>query len=382
MTTHLPQPKEFQIKMPTSLSLDSLKKPGVDFVVRNPPTHISKEEYETLFDEEGRVKEPETFTSKFYNVDLDPSIAGDLWQILLFRTSKVDEKPEERDDTEGLKMTREQREEQYRENRKIYSIVKKQWRSITKRQWDNFPDLQQTVQTIEGDLHLYETELFGKYPHIEEAQKMAFNILLTVTYYNWDGAAYKKDMITFLMPFLDSFLADVEGETAKRTDGIECPTEELEGDIFWCFYQFYTQNQLSSLIHTSQEKNLKTLFTAIGGILESPFGELLQLLTMKHANSLDFLRNDCASWFTTVFKGDDIRRLWLSVLASNGWFRFFQCFIVALLFSMSQKLVEMNPLNSSEFVKRFNEKKNDMSLDLLLENTKGVMNLTQPQQSQ
>ena len=40
---------------------------------------------------------------------------------------------------------------------------------------------------------------------------------------------------------------------------------------------------------------------------------------------------------------------------------------------MAQELVKMNPLNSSEFVRRFNEKKKFVKLDLLLENTKKVM---------
>jgi hypothetical protein len=153
--------------------------------------------------------------------------------------------------------------------------------------------------------------------------------------------------------------------------------EEAEGDLFACFQGFYEHNQLSDLVRPGRHPFLKQLFIANGGLIHQYFPELLQLLYQKHAYSLDFLREDCSKWFTTFFHSDDIRRLWMSILSFSSAYQFFQCFTVALLFSLAPHFLEINPLSSEEFVRRFHELKREVGLNLLLENTQRIRELTQ-----
>jgi hypothetical protein len=207
--------------------------------------------------------------------------------------------------------------------------------------------------------------------------RIAFNVLLTLSYYNWDDAAYVQDLVTFLTPFLRSFVRAADGCTVTKPDGAQVPVEEVEGDIFACFQRFYEHNKLSDLVQPGKHPFLKQLFIANSGLIHQYFPELLQLLYQKHAYNLDFLKDDCSKLFTTFFQSDDIRRLWMSILSFSSASQFFQCFTVALLFSLAPHFLAINPLSSEEFVKRFHELKREVGLNLLLENTERIRELTQ-----
>jgi hypothetical protein len=134
-------------------------------------------------------------------------------------------------------------------------------------------------------------------------------------------------------------------------------------------------NNLSDLVRPSKQNVQKPLFIAVGYIHEAKFPDLLQLLSQKHASSLDFLANDVAKWSTTCFRGDDIRRLWVSVLNFSSSFQFFQCFIVSLFYSLAQTFVNMNPLNTEEFVRRFHALKTKVYLNLLRVNARKIRHI-------
>jgi hypothetical protein len=50
---------------------------------------------------------------------------------------------------------------------------------------------------------------------------------------------------------------------------------------------------------------------------------------------------------------------------------------VSLLFSLAPSFVEMNPLNSEEFVRRFHNLKKKVELNLLLQNADKLMEILQ-----
>jgi hypothetical protein len=205
--------------------------------------------------------------------------------------------------------------------------------------------------------------------------------MLTLSYWNWDSASYVQGLITFLSPFLDSFIKEADCDSVTAHDGTRVDPEVGEAEIFWCFAEFYEHNQLCDLVKPSRQPLLKPLFIAIGYILEANFQELLQLLYQKHAFSLDFLRDDCSKWFTTCFRSSDVRRLWVSILSFSSSFQFFQCFIVSLLFSLAPWFVEMNPLNNDEFIRRFHNLKQKVELNLLLQNANKLMEILQNRSS-
>ena len=355
MATVLPKPQST-----TRISLSNIDTHGLMFKTDETVKEISAEQYRAMFDEEGRIHEDSGFPGVFFNVYVDPAVSGELWGLLL--------KPED------AKLTAAERKESNMKKRETYMAVKRQWQSTTRRQWNNHPELRKLVDTLEKDLKAH-ASLFSEFEHPKAVMKIAFNIFLTLSVYNWDGATYVEGLVTFLAPFLNSFVKDADETTVTKPNGEKAPIEEVEADLFSCFSSFYDQNELSDLVQTSKQPFLKSLFMAINGILEASLPELLQILYQKHAFSLDFLRDDCSKWFATCFESQDVRRLWMSSLSFTSTFQFFQCFTVSLLFSLIPAFMEMNPLNSEEFVRRFHKLKKNVDLNLLLVNTEKTRDL-------
>lgn len=353
-STSLPVSAPHANKAPSRVSLQKIKCEDLVFQIDSEVEKMEASEYRELFDESGKIKNMDEFPIIFYNKDVDLEVAGDLWKLLL--------------NTENAQKTYEERKKQDLLNKEEYIKVKNQWKATTIHQWWNHPDLRNLIDLLEEDL-VANQNLFDHFQHPSCVQQIAFNILLTQSIYNWDNASYIKGLVTFLSPFIDSFIKDADCNFVTKHNDEKVPIIDVESEIFWCFNEFYEHNSLSNLIRPSSQPMIKPLFIAIGYILEENFADLLQLLNQKHVSSLDFLTPDVSKWFTTCFQNSDIRRLWISILSFTSSFQFFQCFIVSLLFSLAPNFVEMNPLNGDEFIKRFHSLKKNVSLNLLLTNT-------------
>lgn len=362
LSTALPSTSTRTTKAPSRVSLHRIQHPDLVFSTNVQVSQMSAESYNSLFDSEKQIIDKSKFPGIFYNVDVDLAVAGDLWKLLL------------EPDSAKAELSLAERQEKTNHNRVMYREIKRQWQETTPRQWKNHGELRDLVALLEKDL-MENSHLFQHFEHPGFVQKIAFNVLMTLSFWNWDNAAYVKGLITFLAPFLNSFIKDANLESVTLHDGSSLCTNDSEADIFWCFTIFYDHNSLCDLVRPSTKPLLKPLFIAIGYILEEHFPDLLDLLRQKHALSLDFLRDDVSKWFTTCFTGDDIRRLWVSVLSFSSSFQFFQCFIVSLLYSLAQSFVEMNPLNSDEFVRRFHVLKKSVDLNLLLLNAQKILEI-------
>ncbi|EAY09160.1 hypothetical protein TVAG_363750 [Trichomonas vaginalis G3] len=352
---------------PNRISLAKIKEsyPMVNFTIDNDVKKMTAEQYRELFDADGKIKEGVGFPSVFYNVDVDPSVAGDLWKIIINKDSE--------------KKNSQERAEDDKKNLEIYSKIKRQWLLTSRKQWDNHTDLRSLVDALEKGIKA-QVDLFKGYEHVKEAQTIAFNVLLTISYYNRDHALYCDGLIPFLMPFLEPFVKDAHDNVVVTHDGKEVPVEEAESNIFWCFFKFYDNNKLYDLIKPSKTPTIKTIFTNVGNLLFDNYNPLLELLIQKHAFSLDFLRDDCNAMFSTCLNPCELRRFWMSLLTYPAPFKFYEVFIISLLFSLSPSFVEMNPLNSEEFVHRFHDLKKSLNLNMLLDNSFRLMNQLYPQQ--
>ena len=198
--------------------------------------------------------------------------------------------------------------------------------------------------------------------------KIAFNILLSYSIYNWDGTFNNKSLIELLFPFLDAYLT----QTPITNDDFN--DEECESEIFTIFDVFYSENDFSQINNTSKQPFIKEILPKIGEALEKHFDKLSNLLRQKQVHSLDFLRDDLSRWFVDIFPSNDskdIQRLWISILSFEGKVsEFFKSFVIALLYYVAPELNELNPLSFEEFVERFNEVKKKVDLITLLDNTR------------
>lgn len=357
-STALPQKSTHANRCPGKESIQKVQQRGMLFSVTEPVGAISADDYRALFDDDGKIRDMEAFPDVFYNKNIDFSVMGDVWKLLLT--------------PENATKSAQERSDEDQQNRERYEGVKRQWKITTPRQWKNDPELQELVRKLEADLQKNK-ELFSHFSVPGYAQRIAFNVLMTLSRWNWDGAAYVEGLVVFLSPFLDSFVKDVDAETVTRHDGSVVDVGVVESEIFWCFAKFYDHNHLCDLMRSNSQPLVKELFISIGYILQDNFPEMLQLLSQKHAFSLDFLSEDCSKWFTTCFKGDDVRRLWVSILTFSSSFQFLQCFIMSLLFSLTPALVEMNPLTTDDFVEKFAALKTTVDLNVVLVNTKKLI---------
>ncbi|KAK8886457.1 hypothetical protein M9Y10_041920 [Tritrichomonas musculus] len=279
-----------------------------------------------------------------YNANIDNAVLFDAFKKLLHKDLTPDDAP--------------------------YDQVKKQWKLIIPRQFANYKNLQELIKNLESDINKH-SSLFEKFnPNSKRIMKIAFNILLSYSIYNWDGTFNNKSLIELLFPFLDAYIAQnpISGNESSFDD------EKCESEIFTIFDVFYSSNDFSQLNNTSKQPFIKEILPKIGEVLENHFEKLSNLLRQKQVHSLDFLRDDLSRWFVDIFPSDDskaIQRLWISILSFDGNVSgFFKSFVIALLYYVAPELNELNPLSFEEFVERFNEVKKKVDLITLLDNTR------------
>ena len=129
---------------------------------------IDEDMLKNYLDEDGKVKNVKEFLSMLYNKDIDPSIEEFVWKLLLYN--------------DYLEISNEERIEKDNEKRKIYKTILNQWKTTTKRQWINDSNLRKLVEMLEKDIKENE-KLFCKFSNVKCAQKMAFDIFLTFSFY-------------------------------------------------------------------------------------------------------------------------------------------------------------------------------------------------------
>ncbi|OHT10042.1 hypothetical protein TRFO_20847 [Tritrichomonas foetus] len=340
-------------------------KPHANYAVFNPNNYpslflqaetdqniFSEDDFQKLIDEEGKLSSE--FPLILYNKNIDKSILNKIWENLVLPNF--------------TSMTAEQQKETREENYQSYLQIKRIWKSATSRQWHYFVDLRDLVRDIENDLEKHDF-LFSHFAHPKCVQKVAFEILLTLSYWRWDTALYVNNLVEFLMPILNGFIKDATIDKILTFKDEEVSIDEIESQIFWCFFNFYEKNNLFDSVHPEKQPIMTTLLNNVGDIINNYFPDIRQILDQKHVFSLDFLIEDCRTWFTQSFNKDEIQKLWISCLSFPDIARFFQTFIVAIIYSLTPKIEKMCVLSTKEFESEFSKiKKDNFDLNLFLRN--------------
>lgn len=316
---------------------------------------FTNEDFEKLFDEEGKLSSNE-FPFILYNKQIEKKLLSEVLEYLLFPSFAT--------------MTPLERKEYKKQNLESFLQCKKIWKSTSLSQWKYFTELRLLVQNIEDDLDRHES-LFAAFEHPKCVQKIAFEILLTLSYWKWDTDLYVNGLVTFLLPILNSFIKDALIDFAITYKDEKVSIDEIESEIFWCFSNFYDQNNLNDSIHTEKQPILRSLFNSAGDTLNSEFPDIRSILDQKHAFSLDFMINDFRLWFTNCFQNiDDVQRLWISCLSFSDTYQFFQYFLIAIIYSLAPNISQFCVLSSKEFEVEFHKLKTQkFNLNLFLHNT-------------
>lgn len=358
MATVLPMPKGNQKGTPSRISKNTIQEINqkIIFEYSKPIKTMTKSEFETYLNEDGKIKENTDFPSCLFNVDLEPSIASEIWKVLL----------------SDKNLTKAMRDEQDKENLEKYKNLKRQWTLTTKKQWENHRELRRIVSLLENDIK-ENSDIFENYQNKHNVQQIVFNIFLTLSYYHWDQASYLKGMVRLIGPFLLSFVEEASEDGVKVTSGAVKSEDEVESEMFWAFVRFYERNNLAGMLRAAKKPVTKEIFNGVGAALEANWEPLLELLLQRQVYTLDFMRDDLSGWFSGVFSPVDLRRLWISELAVGEPQRFFIGFVSAILFALAPRFVDMNPLNSEEFVRKFGLLKREVDMGVLLENTRVLL---------
>lgn len=318
---------------------------GLKFTSDEPPVKMSKEEFDSLFDDDGKLKEPANLTA-FYNKDFEASVLPKLCSILL--------------DANSASRSNEEREEELKRRRTEYREIKRQWKATTPRQWRNNEELREIIIRLENDLDNCNIP--------DEQKPIAFDILITMSVWSWGTSSYVAPMLTLLTHFLPFFISAVDSEHVIFVDGRELSFDDAEADIFWCFNSFYDK-YLFNIVHHSNDPFLKTLIPQTEELMKSHFPDLLQLIYQKTTACFDFINDDVIVWFTSCFGKESIQTMWTSAWTIGDPLTFLKCFIPAFFFVLAPELCKCEPQNSSAFMKVLSDCKKNVDVSLVLQNT-------------
>jgi hypothetical protein len=272
----------------------------------DPPRKLSAADLPGLF---GRF-------SELYNTDVELAAFQELWPLLFKRSLAL--------------LTPAQRMEKFEANRRKYPLLKQQWEATTRRQLANFPKLLEVITTLESDI-VASSDVFAHFADPERMQQIAFNVLLTVSFWNWNSATYTRGMVHLLVPLLETYVDALDGDNVRTPRGDVVPIETAEADIFWHFTSFFSGVKLGNFACPSNQPFVRPLLVAVRQTLREQLPDLQQLIASRLEDVLNWIAEEIALWFARVFRGEELRRLWVSAAGSASLEEFFRWFVIAVL---------------------------------------------------
>jgi hypothetical protein len=235
-----------------------------------------------------------------------------------------------------------------------YADLKAQWSTVSRVQFRNNRELPKLMVAVEDEVKKA-APLFQKFKNPKEVQKIMFDLMVTYSLYNWDGAAYNPSLLGLLFPFVDAYVAQCGSSD-----------ENCGSEVFRLFTFFFEGNEFGELKKAQKQPSIRKLLTEVGEKLDKRYPQLLQLLVQKHVFTLDFLRDDVSTWFLNVFSTDGIHRLWISLLSYQASQEIFVSFLIAFLMFGLKEIDDYAPLCFDEFITMFNGVKSRLPLESVL----------------
>jgi hypothetical protein len=273
-----------------------------------PPRALSLSDVTAMFQPEGQ------FSGNVYNCEIELAAFELLWPVLFNR------------DYASLKADKQADKETAHT---VYATIKKQWQSTTRRQLANSPALLTLVTSLEDDLKSC-ASLFTGFTDPHAVQQIAFNVLLSVSFWDWDSALYVSGMLHLILPFLDTVIAAIENGIVRTPNGREIAIETAEAEVFWHFTTFFAGMRIGDTARPSNTPFVKPLFVEVRKALKEKYGDLLQRIGSRLDGVLKWLEDEMGLWFTRLFRGAEVRRLWASAALVRPEV-FFHWFPIAVL---------------------------------------------------
>lgn len=315
------------------------------------PKVLTKEVFMNAFDEEGRLKPDFDCEKEFFNCRADDNL-----QYLLF--DYLVQKKEE--DT-----TTEQRIENRKARYDEYIKTKSQWQATTKIQWNFYQHLRDLVMQLEKEIQ----ESSNLFRDSDILMQIAFNVLLTLTYFDYNHMYYNKSILHIVSAIMNIYVKAVNTDSIIFYDDSSHNLVESESIIFWAFVDLFSKHKFEDISTDTKAPRIFNLFTTVGEYFKNSRPEVLQLYRYLQCYSFLFLIPYMESFFTQALPQKDITRVFISSLCIPN---FLEKFVCAILYCLADSIFKENIDTNQKFIQVFQEKLSQINVEELLAVTANI----------
>ena len=241
-----------------------------------------------------------------------------------------------------------------------YQKMKYQWEKVTPSQFRNFATLQNLIKSIESDILSEENNAcFNIFSNPSKIQEIAFNVLLTLSLYDFDECKYFSGEIRLFFPILALYVS----EYGENFDKLSC-----ESELFNLYLSFFNKGNFCNINKPEKQNYVMPILKETLKVIEDNFQELVDLYKEIYISSPDFLADDFSNWFIDIFKSpEEIMIVWKQILTPTDQKVFLIPFLIAILLYVGPRFTEFNPISLDESIQQYNKIKKDIDMnDVLL----------------
>ncbi|XP_033643110.1 TBC1 domain family member 15-like isoform X1 [Asterias rubens] len=341
---------ELMADLPSILSVNSEAEQSYEMVVpesrlgprpeveRRDP--LTKAEWESHLDKEGRVIEVPELLKKIFQGGMDPSIRRDVWKFILKYY------PWNSTRTERIALRKRKEDE--------YFCMKAQWKTITPEQEKRFSTIRERKNIIGmsiKDKDVIRTDRTHAYyegehnPHLE----ILNDVLMTYCQYNFD-LGYVQGMSDLLSPILMIM--------------------EKEVDAFWCFAGFLDELGLVMNFDMEQE-GMRNQLMQLNSMMQIVDPKLYSYLQSKECSNLYFCFRWLLIWFKREFTMDNICRVW-EVMWTGLPCKNFHFLMCLAILDGERDLLERENYDFNDILKHVNELSFHIDIEVILRRAEGI----------
>lgn len=307
------------------------------FIAEQPQyQEINAEKWKEMFDDEGRVKDPESFKKVIYHAGIDKET---LPKALPFVFGVYD-----------LKSTQKERDAQTEQQKKEFDILVEEVKLLEPNQVAANKKLSSAFRVISHDISRTDRLNIA----FKEVEKPGLTMLTTLlqSYCIFNPPiSYLQGMNDLFVPIILAYIPDWNDEGMPiDNNGNLIEYNNLMSDIFWCFdAMLRNTNQLSFLASVTEQCQAQAVI--VNNILKkvSP----LAAIWMRRNNLHQLLW--CYSDFVLLFKRsfEYIWTVWFQFNCSPDPIHWLTYFVAALIMETFPKLTKMKDVTIPTVMERF-----------------------------
>ena len=313
--------------------INSIKKDIENFPKYEP---INKDNFQDLFDQDGRIKDPKLFKERVYHAGVDGSA---LTSILPFALGVY-----------PLDSSSEERKNVDKNLENEYNLIKTQVENIQEFQIQKTKRIFDAYKVIGNDVHRTDKQL-NTFKNLKgTGPKLLTNYLRMYSIFN-PPLGYLQGMNDLFVPIMLAYIPKWNEESEPIDDNgniIEC--SEFSPKIFWCFESMIRNtNQLSILADVTEY--CQYIADLIHNLLLEVSPMVAIWMRRKGMKSLLWSYGDLVLMFKRSF--ENVWPVWLQFNCSPNPTRWMVYFMSAILIDCFEQLIELPDVQLNAMMKEF-----------------------------